>query len=345
MSRPARFGLIGAGGIARAYLEAFDYSGMAQLVGVADVRAESAAEFAKRAGCSSYSSHLELLAKAEIDAAVVCTPPATHAQVAIDLLSRGVSVLCEKPLTIDVPSAHRMLRAAAAGRAILTMASKFRYVDDVVKAKSIVDAGTIGDVVMIENSFTSSVDMKSRWNSNPGVSGGGVLIDNGTHSVDLLRYFLGALCDVQVFEGARVQALNVEDTVHIFVRNRRGAVGRCDLSWSINAEMETYLRIYGSLGTVLVGWKESKMRMAASREWTTIGKGYDKVQAFRSQLDNFARAIAGLEPLIVTAQDGLASVEVIAAAYEVMRRNRWTSVEPAVRDRVVRIASVASTGS
>ncbi len=206
------------------------------------------------------------------------------------------------------------------------MASKFRYVDDVAKAKAIVTAGLLGEIILFENAFTSRVDMSTRWNSNPSVSGGGVLIDNGTHSVDLVRYFLGPIADVQVVEGKRSQGLAVEDTVRIFVRSTGGVLGSIDLSWSINKEQESYINIYGSKGTLWIGWKESKYRQSGAREWVVFGKGYDKVQAFRSNIDNFARSIRGEEALVTTAEDALASIEVIEAAYADLRRSHWVSV-------------------
>jgi predicted dehydrogenase len=209
---------------------------------------------------------------------------------------------------------------------LVTMASKFRYVDDVIRAKQIVDSGILGDIILFENAFTARIDMSNRWNSDPLVSGGGVLIDNGTHSVDICRYFLGPLEQVQVMEGKRSQDLKVEDTVRIFVRSESGVIGNIDLSWSINKELDRYISVYGTQGTVFVGWQESKYRQSSAPQWTTFGNGYDKVQAFRSQICNFARAIKGQEILLINGEDALASVRVIEAAYESLRENYWTAV-------------------
>jgi predicted dehydrogenase len=321
-----RFAIIGAGSIAQSYAQAFEHCEHARLVAVVDVRADAARALAQGFGCPSYDSCRALANGAKFDAAIICTPPATHPEVCLFFLERKIHVLCEKPFAIDVKSARRMLEASRKAGVKLTMASKFRYVDDVIRAKSIVTSGILGEIILFENAFTSRVDMSCRWNSDPHVSGGGVLIDNGAHSVDLMRYFLGPLEKVQVVEGKRVQGLAVEDTVRIFVRSVTGVMGSIDLSWSINKELDSYINVYGSHGSVSVGWKESKYRQASSRDWSVFGRGYDKVAAFRSQLDNFARAIHGEEMLLITAEDALASVEVIEAAYAAIRQEHWTAV-------------------
>jgi len=219
-----------------------------------------------------------------------------------------------------------MLEVAAHNGVILTMASKFRFVDDIIRAKSIVASGIIGDVVLFENSFTSHVDMSARWNSDPAVSGGGVLIDNGTHSVDLMRYFLGSVAEVQAIEGRRLQQLPVEDTVRLIVRTSGGIMGTIDLSWSIQKDQDEYVSLYGTAGTIHVGWKVSRYRRLAGGEWSVFGDGYDKVRALGAQLDNFGRALLGEERLMITPEDALASVEVIGAAYDAMRASRWVGI-------------------
>jgi len=325
--RPVRFAIVGTGSIALAYKAAFAATEGAEIAAACDVRASAVQEYAAQAGCKAFTSVQSMLANVQFDAAVVCTPPASHEDVACELLRNGKHVLCEKPLAIDLRSALHMLATAAQYGTILTMASKFRYAADVRRARELVLNGVIGDLVFVENAFTSYVDMRRRWNSNAAVSGGGVLMDNGTHAVDILRYFLGNLCDIQVVEGRRMQDLPVEDTVRLFVHNEKGVMGAADLSWSINKELETYLRVYGSAGTVLVGWKESRFRRHGEPEWHTFGSGYDKLQAFRDQIENFCGAIRGRSELIVTPADGLASVRVIQAAYAALARARWERVE------------------
>src|SRR6476659_4635849 len=168
--------LIGAGGIAQTYVQALLSSATAELVGIADVRPEAAEPLAERAACPAFTDYEAMLDEVKCEAAIVCTPPVTHPEICCGLLDRGVHVLCEKPLAVGPEEARAMVEAAERSEAQLTMASKFRYARDVVEAKSIVASGLIGDVVLFENAFTSRVEMKNRWNSDPSVSGGGVLV-------------------------------------------------------------------------------------------------------------------------------------------------------------------------
>ena len=261
------------------------------------------------------------------DAAVICTPPATHVQVAVDLVEQGIPVLCEKPLAIDLASARKLYNAAANDGVPLTMAAKFRYVDDAIHAKSIVDSGDLGELVLFDNIFASHVPMADRWNTDRAVSGGGVLIDNGTHSVDIARYFLGSITEVMAVAPRRVQNVPVEDTAQMFIRSADGVCGTIDLSWSIDMQADRYVSIYGSKGTINVGWHESKYRLASSGEWTKFGSGYDKIRAMRAQVANFCEALRGREELLITAEDALASVAVIEAAYRSLDHGVWVPVE------------------
>lgn len=323
---PVTFAIVGTGGISHSYAAAFANNPHAKLVAVTDVRKDAAEAFGAKYGVPAFDSHAGL---PDAEVVIVCTPPDTHTALTTDLLRGGRHVLCEKPFTMTAADARTMQYEAVKAGRLLTMGSKFRYVSDVVKAKQLVAAGEIGEVILFENAFTSRVDMTTRWNSQPAVSGGGVLIDNGTHSVDVIRYFLGPLAQVHAVEGLRVQAIPVEDTARLFVRSSTGVMGSVDLSWSINKELDWYVNIYGSGGTIQVGWKQSRVKRTGG-EWTVFGSGYDKVQAFTAQVTNVAKAVRGEEALLITADDAIASVEVIEAAYRSMRSAAWTGVDAGI---------------
>ena len=157
-----------------------------------------------------------------------------------------------------------MVAAAERAGVVFTMAAKFRFVDDVIRARQIVGSGILGELIVLENAFASRVDMSRRWNADPAIAGGGVLIDNGTHSVDIVRYFLGPIAEVMAVEGKRVQHLAVEDTASMLLRTPDGVLGTVDLSWSVDRVTDTYLTLYGSEGTISVGWNGARYRQASS---------------------------------------------------------------------------------
>ena len=331
MTTPIKMGLVGAGRIAQSYVDVFEVLEDVRLVAVADPMDEARTRVADRTGAAAFPDHEALVRSADVDAVLVCTPPSTHTEVARHFIEHGIAVLCEKPLAIYPERARRLIALADERNVLVTMASKFRYTNDVAEAKRILDSGAIGETILFENIFASRVPMDGRWNADPAVSGGGVLIDNGTHSVDIARFVLGPIVEVSAVEGKRVQGLAVEDTAQMFLRSADGAMGTIDLSWSIDKAVDSYIGIYASEGTILVGWKSSRYRRADG-EWVQFGTGYDKVAAMSAQVGNFCRAVAGEEDLLITADDAIASVDVVAAAYRSMGRNHWVAVrEPVIR--------------
>lgn len=322
--RTTSIAMIGAGAIASAYADALRRVPTLRLAGVVDPDPLARARFADRA--ETFPDLDALLAtRGPLEAALVLTPPDTHEILATQLLQRGLHVLCEKPLAPGIAAAERMLATASRNGRRLMMGSKFRYTADVTKAKELLDGGRCGDVVMYENVFCSHVDMTRRWNADPSRSGGGVLIDNGCHSVDLARYLLGPIARVQAQFGRSCQPLRVEDTARLLFRSASEALGSIDLSWSVHKETDAYVRIHGNRGTLEIGWKGSRYKPVGGT-WETFGQGYDKVAAFAAQLADFAACIRHGASGVIGDADALASVVVVDCAYQSAAEERWIAV-------------------
>jgi predicted dehydrogenase len=326
MPEPLRLAVIGCGGIAQAYLQALGRVPDLRLQAVVDSDAARRAAAAQAFGGTPMASVDELLAgrgRVPIDAALVLTPPNTHEAIASAMLRADVHVLCEKPLTLTSAAARAMVQLAEAKKHLLMMGSKFRYTPDMPKAKELLDQGVIGQVLLFENVFCSRVDMQKRWNSVRSIAGGGVMIDNGCHSIDIARFLLGPVARVQAQIGRPVQPLEVEDTARIQFEFASGAMGAVDLSWSLHKEVPSYVRVYGSKGTLEVGFKLSRYKLEGHKDWTPFGNGYDKLGAFAAQLANFAGVIRGQQRPVITSEDALASVQVIEAAYRSADELKW----------------------
>jgi predicted dehydrogenase len=318
-----RLALIGAGAIAGAYADVVTGVDELAAIAVADPRAEAAVELAQRIGCVAFDRPEDVLQLAP-DAVVLCTPPVTHPPLAEYFLDQGVAVLCEKPLAVDGDTAAAMVATAERVGVLLGMATKFRFCTDVAVARAMLHEGRIGRLRLAEVSFTADVDMARRWNSDPDVSGGGVVIDNGTHAVDLVRFVAGTISEVLAVEHARPPGSAVEHTAVLHLR-AADADATVDLSWSIDKSLPDFVRLYGTEGEIRVGWRASAWR-ERGHDWRRIGAGYDKLPAMRGALAQFCRAVRAYEPLTVPAADAVAAARVVDACYASMRHGGWVKV-------------------
>jgi predicted dehydrogenase len=169
--------------------------------------------------------------------------------------------------------------------------------------------------------------MRRRWNSDPAIGGGGVLIDNGTHSIDVVRYLLGPIRRVFAFAGTPSAELKVEDTVNFSFITASEVMGTIHLSWNISQDRSTYVELCGTEGALKVGWQESAYQNNGHPQWVRFGVGYDKVAAFVNQVMNFVETIRGSAEPLITAEDGVQSVLAVEAAYRSMQTGQWVEVE------------------
>lgn len=321
-----KIAVIGCGMISQTHLQVIQNNKNCSLIAVVDTSAVRAKSVAAQFKCRGYTDLDEMCDKEEIDIAMVCTPPNMHLPVCLKLIEGGIHVLCEKPLALTYEDGQKMIELAGKKKVSFMMASKFRYVEDIIKAKGIIESGILGEIVLFENIFCSHVNMGDRWNSQPEISGGGVLIDNGTHSVDIARFLLGSIKRIQAQEGKRIQSLDVEDTVRVYFETDTNILGTADLSWTIHKELEYFINIYGSSGSLSIGWKNSRYRQSERLDWIVFGKGYNKFKALDSQLNNFINYIHKKDKPLINEIDALESIKVVENAYHSMKMDKWVKI-------------------
>jgi len=279
-------------------------------------------------GVAVFSEVEEMLERETLDAVSICTPPNTHLSLSSACLERGVHVLCEKPLAVDLNSATKLVARARRSSAELFLATKFRYVPEVRIARDRILAGDIGEPLLFEIEFSSRVDMSQRWNSRREVSGGGVIIDNGCHALDLAGYLFGGIQRVLAIRVPTVQALGVEDSAVLLVSTRSGLPGQICLSWSMDSQRDTYLRVRGSQGNVRVGWRESHLHRGVDgrQEVVRLGGGYDKVKAHRGMMHACMDAMTGRGASWISYDECLATAAAVDAAYRSLETGQWQEV-------------------
>lgn len=326
-----RIGIIGLGLAGRVHLDGWRATPDAEIVAIVDPSSE-ARTWARDNGLKAYDDAYAMLAREQLDAVSIATPPAGHGPLTLACLERGLHVLCEKPLATNPGDALGMLAAAASADRHLVLATKFRHVPDVLRARELIASGEIGEPLTFEIVFSSVVDMTTRWNSRTAVAGGGVIIDNGCHAFDLVSFLFGTVSRVHATRLKPGQDMPVEDTATVLVGAGSALIGRIDLSWSLATYRESYITIHCTKGTVEIGWRGSQVRMGQGVP-RPLGNGYDKHDAHRRMMGAFTQVVtAGARPWI-TAAEAMRTVAAVDAAYRSLDAGTWQTLDmPAVRE-------------
>lgn len=327
-SRRQRIAIIGCGQIGRWHLRAYARHPEAEVVAVADVDLERASAMAAEIGAGAYRSHSDLLAAETLDGASVCTVPATHREIAIDLLNAGVHVLCEKPLAVTVADLREMLEKARVANRLLMPAFKFRFHEEVERVRELLATGSLGRILTFRIMFGGQLNMAGTWYVRPELSGGGVVMDNGPHAIDLIRHLLGEIGEITA-EATDSQSYGVEDTGKLIIRLENGTVGTVDLSWAMAVPSRAYLEIFGEHGALLVDLEGVTYKYKTWKDWKRLPNRSGAEEAFARQIGHFLDAIGRQRNPVVTSEDGLKVQLLIDAAYETMRHR--SRVAEAVR--------------
>jgi predicted dehydrogenase len=314
-----RLAIIGLGRIAAAYRDVLPELPEVSVCGAVEPHPDRAAA-ARAAGIPVWATLAEMLdAGARPDVAIVCTPPTSHLEVAEPLLHAGVDLLVEKPLAPIPGEALRLQETAARlGRTVIT-AAKFRVSESLRAARRLIEAGRVGRQVRIENTFSGKLDPNAGWHGDPAISGGGVWMDNGPHSLDVVETLAGPVVRIRMLEEKREQRAAVEDEVTVETEHVKGIGSTILLSW--NRQLTAPIaRCIGTEGEILVGWAQTVVRDQNGEQ--VVAGGYDKRAAFRSLIEDFLRRRHKAE-----AEDhGARAVAWIHAAYRSLHSRSWETL-------------------
>jgi predicted dehydrogenase len=207
-----RLGFLGVGWIGRHRMEALAGDGLARVAAVADPQREALKAAAEVAPEAALADSLDGLLEHDLDGIVIATPSALHADQAEAALERGLAVFCQKPLARDAEETRRVLRAAREADRLLAVDLSYRHVEALRAARTIIDQGEIGLLHSIDLTFHNAYGPDKPWFTKPELSGGGCLIDLGTHLVDLALWLTGATaCEVETARTLSLQGHEVED--------------------------------------------------------------------------------------------------------------------------------------
>ncbi len=307
-------GIIGCGGIAGHHLEGFRKAGVA-VAAVADVNEPAASAFAKTIpGADVFSSVRELIDQGGVQVVSVCSPPASHEDAVVYGLQQGVHVLCEKPLATTVESARRMEEAAAGTGALLMPGFRHRFLPAVLRMRELVSE--IGPPVWFHNTFCGpAFEMKEKWHSKREISGGGVLTDTSSHSIDLFRFVAGEIVEQHAVVHRHFDGTDTEDAGILTVKAENGTLGMFSAAW-VAGVGTAGIEVMGRNGSLAYDYTQPALLRVRR-------KGEDKVEAiavepsagFIEEVAHLIGAIEGKWELSCTAKDGRRAVEVLAGVY------------------------------
>jgi predicted dehydrogenase len=230
-----RYALVGcAGQIAPAHIAAITQLPDAALVGMADVAAEGGRSRAAEAGCPFFADFSELLAQTLPDVVVICVPHPLHAPIAIAALHAGAHVLVEKPIAIEVAEADAMIAAAAAAGRLLSVNFQHRFDPAVEIMKDYVARGELGALLRVEcvepwfrtDAYYRSASWRSTWRGE----GGGVLVNQAIHTLDVLCFLVGLPETVVGWTMVAAHSVECEDIAQAMLRYANGALGLLHVS-------------------------------------------------------------------------------------------------------------------
>lgn len=336
--RQVRYVIIGCGMIAKYHVAAIENCAEAQAVGVYGTDPTRTGEFAKQHGLAVYPETADIWADGDVDAVCVCTPSGFHAAYALEAIEHGKHVLIEKPMALTVSDCDRILREAKKKHVLVGVVSQLRFSPAVVQVKRAMERGVLGkmacaDLYMKYHRSQAYYD-SAAWRGTWKMDGGGALMNQGIHGVDLLQYLAGPVDSIYAKAKTQVRKIEVEDTLSAVAEFHSGAIGVIQAATSLYSGFSRRLELCGEKGTIIL--EEDKILLWDVADEPIPPQEQCRGQEIRGfsdpsrisclghtrQIANFTAAVQGREALLVDGQEGRKVLRIILGAYRSSAENR-----------------------
>jgi predicted dehydrogenase len=323
-----KFAIAGAGYIADYHARAIQADADAQIVVVVEKFPEKATPFAEKYGIPNHYTTIEELANVGgVDALVIGTPNFLHAPQAIAALEAGIHVLVEKPMGMNAAEAEQMLAAAEKSTAHLMVAHCWRFDEEVLWLKKMVDVGKIGKIIRTKGYGIHTHWGPSGWFAQKALAGGGALADMGIHAIDTARFLLGDPQPISVY--AKIDThygdYDVDDTGIILINWGNGATSYIESGWW-QPHMdgpEAATQLYGQTGFGSVFPTLMEIPDPINQKLDIINEGFPFPRAehcpqvmYTNQMQSFITCILENKSPNPGGLEGLVNMKIVDAAYE-----------------------------
>ncbi len=316
-------GVIGLGRMGQVYAT-FSASQLADanLVAVADMRADVVASFADRiGGAKTYTDYHDLLADPNVQAVIITTPTSTHREVVIAAAAAGKAIFCEKPTALTLTATDEMIAAVEKAYVMFQVGFMRRFDTGYATAKRQIEAGAIGDPVVIRSigrdPFRTSLEY-----ANPAVSGG-LILDMAIHDFDLLRWLMGdevqrVYTEVASLVYPELETVGDVDNAMMNLRFEHGGLGNVEVSRTANYGYDIQCNVIGTKGALQIGYLQETPVLILTPE----GARHDVVPhfpqrfgaAYTTQIAHFVECIRDNKSPSVTHVDARAALQIGLAA-------------------------------
>jgi predicted dehydrogenase len=352
--RRLRTALVGTGKVAHLHAEALACLPESEFVGVCGRPSEKLEAFGRQYRVRAFGDMGALLRETRAEALCVCTPHPNHAAPAAAALRAGTHVLVEKPLASSLADCDLMIGAAREGGSVLGVVSQRRFYPPCQRIRQAIDAGSLGDPILgsavILGWRDAAYYRSDPWRGSWAAEGGGVLVNQAPHQLDLLLWYLGEPAEVfGYWANLNHPTIEVEDSAVAAVRFKGGALATILASNSQNPAVNARVGVHGRNGAsvgvqtdggaMFIAGVPQQLEPPYNDVWTIPGDE-DRVQAWREedaaqfrlvdpmayfhrlQVQDFLQAVIAGRPPAVTAEDGRRVVELFTGIYRSMREGR-----------------------
>jgi len=337
-----RFGVAGPGSIARSHCNAILQAQKAELVSAYGRDETKTAIFAGQYNISPHTDLEQFLVPENIDAITIATPSGAHLEIALAAAKMGIHVLCEKPIEITGIRAAALIDACRAANVRLGIIYQARFDPCILLVKKAIDEGRLGKLLMASCQMRWSRSQayydSAAWRGTWALDGGGCLMNQGIHSIDLLIHLVGQPVAVAAFQGPVThERIEVEDNISATLRFASGAVGTIEASTSCSPGLPRRIEISGKKGSIciegdrIIRWEftdvlpgdEEIIKQFLAHDdgigGAAIPTAIDAIGHLRIVEDFVCSVLEERDPC-VTGEEGKKSVDFICAAYESMQQ-------------------------
>lgn len=352
--RKVKTAIIGCGKVSDLHAGALTKTPESQFVAVYSRNLQKAKRYGEKYGVQGFSDIQEMIVSACVEAVIICTPHPAHRNAAVVAAEAGAHILVEKPLASSLQDCDDMLAAAKKAKVKIGTVCQRRFYAPVQRIRQAIDAGKVGrpalgTVLMLgwrDQNYYESDPWRGQWLSE----GGGVLVNQAPHQLDLLQWFMGPIAELfGVWSNINHPYIEVEDTALAIVRFQSGALGNIVVSNSQKPGIYGKVHVHGQNGAsvgvqtdggaMFIAGRSSILEPPVNDIWTVAGEEnmLDRWKTedselfcglpnamdhyFHLQIRDFLRAIINDRAPLVTGEDGRKTVEIFTAIYRSQKTN------------------------